>query len=54
MAEAYSSLVTYAKSPKTPTDLVSLAGQMELFSAQANRIGSAILELKRFSWFQRC
>jgi hypothetical protein len=46
MAEAYSSLVSYAKSPKEPKDLASLAYQMDLFAAQANRVGSAVLELK--------
>ncbi|WAK00533.1 hypothetical protein [Methylobacter sp. YRD-M1] len=47
MADAYSALVAYAKSPKAPTDLSSLADQVELFAARANRIGAAIQQLEQ-------
>lgn len=47
MADAYSSLVTYAKSSKTPTDLAGLADQMELFAARARRVGTAVQELNK-------
>jgi len=47
LADAYSALVAYAKSPKTPTDLSGLADQIELFAARANRIGGVIQQLEK-------
>jgi hypothetical protein len=47
MADAYSALVAYARSPKTPTDLSSLADQIELFAARANRVGMAIQQIEK-------
>lgn len=49
MATAHSALVDYARSEKTPEDLVAFAAQMETFVARAKRVGSAVRQLQELN-----
>lgn len=47
MAEAHAKLVEYAKSPKTPQDLVQMVEAMDSFVTRAKTIGDAIKTIRK-------
>ena len=49
MAGAHSALVEYAKSPKSPEDLMEFAAQMDTFVARAKRVGNAVSQLQKLN-----